>query len=98
MRHLGLGLLIVCTVWAVCLPCAAADAPAKASVCGKVCEGCPCPPCGTCCCEECPCVSKSVFALLPFYSEEVTTTAKGVTKVTTFLMFIRIESKEPPPK
>ncbi|NOZ24411.1 MAG: hypothetical protein GXP25_25310 [Planctomycetes bacterium] len=40
-------------------------------------------------------LSRSVFCVPPFYTEEIITTAEGVKKITTFLLFIRVESHEP---
>ena len=40
-------------------------------------------------------LSRDVFAVPPFYIEEIITTAEEVKKITTFLLFIRVESHEP---
>ncbi|MEW6358252.1 MAG: hypothetical protein AB1696_18100 [Planctomycetota bacterium] len=45
--------------------------------------------------EESKALSRSLLLVPPFYSEEIITTAEGVKKITTFLLFIRVESRSP---
>ena len=62
----------------------------KCKLCGKACAKC-----GKATFCECTVLSRTVFAVPPFYSEEIIKTAKGRKKITTFLTFIRVVSIEP---
>ena len=89
MKGTMLAVSMAVLFWAAFPPATEAKEPA-AKPCTKIEE-----PCKELTFKGSPVLSRNLFMFAPFYSEEIITTTEGVTKITTFLTFIRVESEEP---
>jgi len=84
MKHVPIVLLAAVILFGVGSGAAAAD---EAKPCTKIDE-----PCRELTFKGSPVLSREVFTVPPFYSEKIIKTTEGVTKITTFLTFIRVET------